>query len=275
MKDKKQIERSLITTYKKTIWSKFTKAINEYKLIEDGDKIAVCISGGKDSIVLAKCIQELARHGKNNFEAIFLVMDPGYTENNRQLIIDNATLLGIPIDVFNSPIFDVVSNVDGNPCYLCARMRRGFLYKEAQLRGCNKIALGHHFDDVIETTLMNMLYSGEIKGMMPKLRSKNFDNMELIRPLYKVKEKDIIAFRNFNELTFLQCACKMTERIEQNTIDSKRQEMKQLVAHFRQVNQHIDMNIFRSMHNVNLDTIIGYRQQGNLINFLDLYKKET
>ncbi|WP_010167188.1 tRNA 2-thiocytidine(32) synthetase TtcA [Candidatus Epulonipiscium viviparus] len=266
-----QIERSLITTYKKTIWSKFVKAINEYQLIKDGDKIAVCISGGKDSFVLAKCMQELLRHGRNNFELVFLVMDPGYSNQNRELIIENAKLMGIPIQMFESPIFTVVADVGGNPCYLCARMRRGYLYKEAQQLGCNKIALGHHFDDVIETTLMNMLYSGEIKTMMPKLKSLNFKPMELIRPLYMVKEKDILAFKDYNKLMFLQCACLMTEKIANDNVDSKRQEMKKLIQNFRKINPHIDRNIFQSMHNINLDTVLGTRTNGNVKSFLDNY----
>ncbi|OON93446.1 MAG: tRNA 2-thiocytidine(32) synthetase TtcA [Candidatus Epulonipiscioides saccharophilum] len=266
-----QIERSLITTYKKNIWSKFVKGINEYQLISDGDKIAVCISGGKDSFVLAKCMQELLKHGRSNFELEFIVMDPGYNVKNRELIMANAELMDIPIKVFNSPIFSVVADVTESPCYLCARMRRGYLYKAAQDLGCNKIALGHHFDDVIETTLMNMLYSGEIKTMMPKLKSLNFDRMELIRPLYMVKEKDIIAFRNYNELNFLQCACLMTERIATNNVDSKRQEMKQLIKNFRAINEHIDMNIFQSMHNINLETVLGTRKGGALSSFLDSY----
>ncbi len=269
-----QVERSITKTYKKTIWSKFTNAINEYQLIQDNDKIAVCISGGKDSMLLAKCMQELYKHGKQNFEVIFMVMDPGYNDFNREVIENNAKMLNIPIVVFDTQIYDIVASLEDTPCYLCARMRRGYLYKEAQNLGCNKIALGHHFDDVIETTLMSMLYSGEIKTMMPKLHSQNYDNMELIRPLYLVKEKDIIAWKNYNELTFIQCACRLTEFCtvdDVNSSGSKRKEMKNLVSSFRKINPHIDMNIFRSTHNVNLDTVLGYRKSGEFHNFLDEY----
>ncbi|OON91083.1 MAG: tRNA 2-thiocytidine biosynthesis protein TtcA [Epulopiscium sp. Nele67-Bin002] len=265
-----QVERTITKTYKKTIWAKFTSAINEYELVSDGDKIAVCISGGKDSMLLAKCMQELQKHGKSKFELEFLVMDPGYSSINRELIEANAKMLNIPITIFDTPIFNIVATTETTPCYLCARMRRGYLYKQAQLLGCNKIALGHHFDDVIETTLMNMLYSGEIKTMMPKLHSKNFEGMELIRPLYMVKEKDVIAWRVYNELRFLQCACLFTEDKEKED-ESKRVEMKNLISSFRKINPHIDMNIFRSAHNVNLDTVLGYRKEGEYYNFLDEY----
>ncbi len=274
MENYKDVERSIIKKYRKEIWKPFVKAVNEYQLIEPGDKIAVCISGGKDSMLLAKCMQELKRHGKFDFELVFLVMDPGYNPYNRQVIMDNAAYLNIPIQVFETQIFDIVATVDQSPCYLCAKMRRGYLYKHAQDLGCNKIALGHHFDDAIETTLMSMLYSGEIKTMMPKLHSTNFEGMELIRPLYMVKEADIIAWSRYNELQFIQCACRFTENcmLDDNGGGSKRQEMKMLVKKFRQTNPHIDMNIFRSMHNVNLSTVIGYREEEKRHHFLDTYK---
>jgi Predicted ATPase of the PP-loop superfamily implicated in cell cycle control len=268
-----EIERSIIKKFRKTIWSKFITGINEYQLIEEGDKIAVCISGGKDSMLLAKCMQEIQRYGKMAFELEFLVMDPGYNPANRQLILENAKLLNIPITIFESSIFEAVSTIEESPCYLCARMRRGHLYKNAQDLGCNKIALGHHFDDVIETTLMSMLYSGQIKTMMPKLHSMNFEGLELIRPLYMVKEADIIAWKDYNELNFLQCACRFTETCaEEGGIGkSKRAEMKALVNSFREVDSIIEMNIFRSTHNVNLETVLGYHKGGKFHNFLDEY----
>ena len=275
MEKYQEIERSIIKKYRKQIWSKFIKGINEYELIKDGDKIAVCISGGKDSMLLAKCMQELHRHGKRNFEVEFVVMDPGYNEYNRQVIIDNAAYLNIPIQIFDTQIFDTVAGVDESPCYLCARMRRGYLYKYAQSIGCNKIALGHHFDDAIETILMSMLYGGEVKTMMPKLHSTNHEGMELIRPLYLVKEADIIAWKNTHELQFIQCACRLTENCMLGDVGggSKRQEMKTLIKKFRQTNPHIEMNIFKSVHNVNLNTIIGYRDDEKTYSFLDDYDK--
>ena len=275
MEKYQEIERSIIKKYRKTIWTKFVKAINEYELIKEGDRIAVCISGGKDSMLLAKCMQELYKHGKRNFELKFVVMDPGYNPYNRQVIIDNAELLNIPIEIFDTEIFDAVAGVADSPCYLCARMRRGYLYKYAQSIGCNKIALGHHFDDAIETILMSMLYGGEIKTMMPKLHSTNHEGMELIRPLYLVKEADIIAWKNYHDLQFIQCACRLTENCSLGDAGggSKRQEMKVLVKKFRQTNPHIDMNIFKSVHNVNLQTIIGYRDGEKVYSFLDDYDK--
>lgn len=275
MEKHQEIERSIIKKYRKTIWTKFVKAINEYELIKEGDRIAVCISGGKDSMLLAKCMQELYKHGKRNFELKFVVMDPGYNPYNRQVIIDNAELLNIPIEIFDTEIFDAVAGVADSPCYLCARMRRGYLYKYAQSIGCNKIALGHHFDDAIETILMSMLYGGEIKTMMPKLHSTNHEGMELIRPLYLVKEADIIAWKNYHDLQFIQCACRLTENCSLGDAGggSKRQEMKVLVKKFRQTNPHIDMNIFKSVHNVNLQTIIGYRDGEKVYSFLDDYDK--
>lgn len=269
----KDIERSIIKTYRKSIWRKFIAGINEYKMINEGDKIGVCISGGKDSMLMAKCIQELKRHGVVNFDAEYIVMDPGYNEENRQRIIDNAKILNVPIHIFKTEIFDSVVNVEDHPCYLCARMRRGYLYKEAQKLGCNKIALGHHFDDVIETILMGMLYGAQIQTMMPKLHSTNHPGMELIRPLYLVKEKDILAWTRFNDLHFIQCACRFTENIEKNAdnTSSKREEMKALIKQFRKTSPYIEKNIFNSVKDVNLSTIIGYHGNGISYNFMDDY----
>ncbi len=275
MEEYKEIEKSIIKKYRKKIWGRFVRAVTDYQMIEENDHIAVCISGGKDSFLLAKCMQELKRHGKINFDLKFIVMDPGYNKNNRALIIKNAEKMNIPITIFESNIFDSVSALtEGNPCYLCARMRRGFLYSKAKELGCNKIALGHHFDDVIETILLSMFYGGEIKTMMPKLHSTNFENMELIRPLYYVKEHDIIAFQKTNNLEFLNCACRFTEHTE--TIDpsmSKRLEMKTLIHEMRQKSDYVDINIFKSIENVNLDAVIAYRKNGTKHSFLDDYKK--
>ena len=273
----KDIEKSIIKKFRKSVWCKFTKAIREYELVKDGDKIAVCISGGKDSMLMAKLFQELRKHGKANFELVFLVMNPGYNADNWKIIQDNAKVLGIPLTVFESNIFDTVADIDKNPCYLCARMRRGYLYSHAKKLGCNKIALGHHFDDVVETILMGMLYSGKVETMMPKLHSTNFEGMELIRPLYLVKEQDILAWKEYNHLRFLQCACRFTERIareralEEEVHSSKRQEMKELIQYFRQVNPHIETNIFKSVENVNLDACIGYVKDGKRHHFLEEY----
>ena len=268
-----EIERSIITTYRKSIWRRFTKAVHDYELIQEGDKIAACISGGKDSMLMAKLLQELQKHGKVHFELMFLVMNPGYNADNWKIIQDNAKLLGIPLTVFESDIFDTVAAIEKNPCYLCARMRRGYLYSHAKKLGCNKIALGHHFDDVIETILMGMLYSGKIETMMPKLHSQNFEGMELIRPMYMVKEADIKAWRDYNQLHFIQCACRFTENClscggEQA---SKRDEMKELIAGFRKTSDVIDKNIFKSVHNINLKTVIGYHKGNMTYNFLDDY----
>ena len=267
-------ERSLIKTYRKSIWNPFIAAVKRYELIEPGDRIAVCISGGKDSVILAKLMQELQRHTSQPFELVFMVMDPGYKPENRKLIEDNAALLGIPITIFDSDIFDVTVSVEKNPCYLCARMRRGFLYAKAQELGCNKIALGHHFDDVIETILMGMLYSAQVQTMMPKLHSTNFEGMELIRPLYMVREEDIKAWRDYNDLYFLQCACKFTEACattenEENL--SKRKEIKELIATLKKVNPYVEGNIFKSVENVNLDTVVAYKLKGMKHHFLDTY----
>ena len=265
------LEKSIIKKYRKEIFSKFVRGINDYDMIQENDKIAVCISGGKDSFLLAKCFQELKRHGKFNFDLEFIAMDPGYNEKNRELIIDNAEKMDIPIKIFNTDIFEIVDEAGGSPCYLCARMRRGSLYNIAQKLGCNKIALGHHFDDVIETTLLSVLYGGEFKTMMPKLHSTNFENMELIRPLYLVKEKSIKAWVRYNELNFLNCACKFTEKASYNESDSKRLEMKNLIEKFREISPYIDMNIFRSTENVNLNTIISYYKEDEKHNFMDDY----
>ncbi len=269
-----EVERSIIKKYRKEIWKRFIAAINEYELIKEGDRIAVCISGGKDSMLLAKCIQHLQKHSDFPFEAKYLVLDPGYSEENRKRIIENAKLLNVPIEIFEAKIFDYVVDVEDSPCYLCARMRRGHLYKNAQALGCNKIALGHHFDDAIETTLLNVFYGSQIGTMMPKLHSTNFPGMELIRPLYMVRENDIRRWVNYNNLEFLNCACaftKATEEMSENEALSKRKEMKELISHFRKINPNVEMSIFKSAHNVNLETIIGYRKGEKTYNFLDDY----
>lgn len=265
-----EIEKSIIKKYRKEIWIRFIAGIKDYQLIQPNDKIAVCISGGKDSMLMAKCMQHLQKYSEFPFELEYLVMDPGYNQINRQRIVDNAECLNIPIKIFNTKIFEIVDKSDGSPCYLCAKMRRGCLYKKAQELGCNKIALGHHFDDVIETILMSMLYGAEVKTMMPKLHSTNYEGMELIRPLYMVKEADIIAWKRYNKLEFIQCACRVTENCEVGgNGGSKRAEMKALVEKFRQTNPKIDINIFRSIHNVNLETIIGYHKGDRKHSFLD------
>ena len=269
----REIERSIIKKFRKSVWRPFTKALNEYQLVQEGDKIAVCISGGKDSMLMAKLFQELKRHGKVNFEVVFLVMNPGYNVDNWNIILNNAKLLGIPLTVFESDIFDTVATIDKNPCYLCARMRRGYLYSKAKELGCNKIALGHHFDDVIETILMGMLYSAKIETMMPKLHSQNFEGMELIRPMYMIKEEGIKAWRDYNKLQFIQCACRFTENCSTcgGGRKSKRDEMKELVEQFRNISSVIDTNIFNSIHNINLNTVIGYHKDDMKYNFLDDY----
>ena len=269
-----EVEKSLRKKFRKEIWSKFTKAVNTYELVKPGDKIAVCISGGKDSMLMAKCFQELKLHDQFDFDVKFLVMDPGYSPRNRQVIEENARILNIPITVFESDIFESVYNIEKSPCYLCARMRRGHLYAYAKELGCNKIALGHHYDDVIETILMGMLYGAQVQTMMPKLHSTNFEGMELIRPLYLVREDDIKAWRDYNGLNFIQCACKFTDTCttcnnEEN--QSKRVEIKELIKTLKQVNPHVESNIFRSVENVNIDTVIAYKQNGVKHNFLDEY----
>lgn len=276
MEKYKEIERSIITTYRKEIWSKFVKAVSDYKLIEENDNVMVCISGGKDSFLLAKCIQELQRHGNVKFNVHYVVMDPGYNEYNRNFILDNAKILNIPLEMFESDIFDVVANVDSkSPCYLCARMRRGYLYNHAKELGCNKIALGHHFDDVIETTLLSMFYGAEIKTMMPKLHSDNYEGIDLIRPLYLVKEASIIAWKNYNELTFINCACRFTEGCSLiNDGTSKRKEMKELIKNLRKINPSVDANIFKAMDNVNMNCILSWHKDGVNHSFLDDYDKK-
>lgn len=273
----KDIERSIIKKFRKPIWRRFTKAIREYELVQDGDKIAVCISGGKDSMLMAKLFQELSRHGKKNFEVVFLVMNPGYNEINYQTIKDNAQILNVPITVFESDIFNIVASEEQSPCYLCARMRRGYLYSKAKELGCNKIALGHHYDDVIETILMGMLYGAQVQTMMPKLHSTNFEGMELIRPLYLIREADIIHWANYNDLHFIQCACRFTEHCAScggTEKGSKRAEIKELIHELAKKDPVIEYNIFRSVENVNLNTVIGYKQDGVRHNFLDTYDEQ-
>ena len=271
---REKAEHSIITTYRKALWTPFIRAIKEYRLISDGDKIAVCISGGKDSMLMAKLFQELKAHGRQNFEVVFLVMNPGYNQLNAQTVLDNAKLLGIPIEVFHTEIFDIVANQGGSPCYLCARMRRGYLYGKAKELGCNKIALGHHYDDVIETILMGMLYGSQIQTMMPKLHSTNFPGMELIRPMYLIREKDILRWRDYNDLHFIQCACRLTESCAScggTEKGSKRAEIKQLIRTLAKEDPQIPARIFRSVENVNLDTVIAYKQGGTVHRFLDDY----
>lgn len=270
----KEAERSIVKKFRKEIWRKFTKAINEYELIQDWDRIAVCISGGKDSMLMAKLFQELERHGKKNFEVVYLVMNPGYNELNYQTILNNAKLLEVPVTVFKTEIFDTVADITESPCYLCARMRRGYLYSKAKELGCNKIALGHHFDDVIETILMGMLYGAQIQTMMPKLHSTNFEGMELIRPLYLIREADIIKWMHYNELHFIQCACRFTENCAScggTEKGSKRAEIKELIHELAEKNPVIEKNIFRSVENVNLSTVIAYKQDGVTHHFLTTY----
>ena len=274
----KDIERSINKKFHKGIWSKFTSAINDYQLVEEGDKIAVCISGGKDSMLMAKLFQELKRHNKFPFELVFLVMDPGYSVENRDVIESNARRLNIPITVFETDIFNSVYNVDKYPCYLCARMRRGYLYNKAKELGCNKIALGHHYDDVIETILMGMLYGGQVQTMMPKLHSQNFEGMELIRPMYLIREDDIKHWRDYNNLHFIQCACRFTDtcttcRTDGSTV-SKRMEIKNLIAELKKTNPFIESNIFKSVENVNLKTIVAYKKDGVKHSFLESYDKQ-
>lgn len=269
------IERSIIKKYRKELWTPFIVAVKRYELVQAGDKIAVCISGGKDSMLMAKLMQELQRHSDVPFELVFLVMDPGYNEINRQKIESNAALLNIPITIFETDVFAVANNSDKSPCYLCARMRRGYLYKKAQELGCNKIALGHHFNDVIETTVMSMFYGSQLQAMPPKLHSTNFPGMELIRPMYLIREADIKAWRDRNDLHFIQCACHFTDTC--TTCDpngrtvSKRMEIKQLIAQLKKVNPSVEANIFRSMENVNLNTVISYKQGDQVHSFLDRY----
>ena len=269
-----EVERSIIKKFRKEIWSKFVKAITEYKLIEENDKIMVCISGGKDSFLLAKCIQELEKHGIKNFSAEYVSMDPGYNKANRKLIEDNSKLLNIPIKIFESDIFDVANKIaKESPCYMCARMRRGYLYSKAKELGCNKIALGHHFDDVIETTLLSMFYGSEIKTMMPKLHSDNFPGLELIRPLYLVKEESVLAWKKSNDLIFLNCACKFTEESSVDETLSKRKEIKNLIKDLKKINPNIDNNIFKSLDNINLNCVLGTKKNKEYHSFLEDYNE--
>lgn len=269
-----EIERSIITTYRSKIWSKFIKAIKEYELLKPNDKVCVCISGGKDSMILAKCFQELKRHSDFEFDLKFLVMNPGYNEENIKRIEENLKILNIDAVIKKTDIFEIANAQIKNPCYLCARMRRGALYRLAEELGCNKIALGHHFDDVIETTLMNMLNAGSFQTMMPKLHSDNYNGMELIRPLYYVREKDIIAWKNYNNLEFLQCACKFTEEVDQEKIASRRKETRELIKELKKMNPGVEMNIFKSAYNVNMSMILGYKVNDEYHFFLDDYDKE-
>ncbi len=272
------VEESLRKRFRKSIWCKFTKAVKEYELVKEGDKIAVCISGGKDSMLMAKLFQELKLHNKVSFELTFLVMNPGYSPENLEIIKKNAKKLHIPITIFETDIFDSVYNVEKSPCYLCARMRRGHLYNKAKELGCNKIALGHHYDDVIETILMGMLYGAQVQTMMPKLHSTNFEGMELIRPLYLVREDSIKEWRDYNHLGFIQCACRFTDTCTTCNTDgsnkSKRQEIKQLIKEMKETNPFVEGNIFRSVENVNLSTVIAYKQGGVKHHFLDTYDEK-
>ena len=270
-----EIEHSLTTRFHVPLFSKFAKAIVEYEMLQEGDRVAVCISGGKDSMLMAKLFQLLKRHDKFPFELVFLCMDPGYNAANRKQIEENAKLLGIPLTIFESPIFDAVDHIEKNPCYLCARMRRGYMYKKAQDLGCNKIALGHHFDDAIETVLMGMLYSGQFQAMMPKLKSTNFPGMELIRPMYLIHEEDILRFRDAHALTFLRCACHFTEQVaeedENEESSSKRLEVKRLIAELKKTNPQVDNNLLRSTENVVLNKVLRYKLHGEPHSFLEDY----
>lgn len=273
-----EIERSIITVYRKTIWSPFILAVKKYALIQAGDKIAVCISGGKDSMLLAKLMQELERHSEVPFELVFLVMDPGYNEENRKKIEENAKLLNVPVTIFESDVFAAADAACAqSPCYLCARMRRGHLYAKAKELGCNKIALGHHKSDVIETTVMGMLYGGQIQGMLPRIKSSNFEGMELIRPLYCVLEKDIVRWQEYNGLSFIACACKFTQKIAGGAEDSfsARRKVKEWIAQLKKENPNVENNIFQSIHNVQLDTLAEYKQAGEKHSFLENFAKQS
>ncbi len=271
----KEIERSIIKKYRKEIWAKFVKAVKDYKLINENDRVMVCISGGKDSFLLAKCVQELQKHGGIPFDACYVCMNPGYNEANKIKIFENAKILNINLEMFDSDIFEVANSLnEKSPCYMCARMRRGHLYNKAKELGCNKIALGHHFDDVIETTLLSMFYGSEVKTMLPKLHSENFENIELIRPLYLVKENSILAWAKYNNLEFINCACKFTERVSLSDEPvSKRKEMKELIKYLRELNPDIDYNIFKSLDNINLNCVLGTKKNGIYKSFMDEYDK--
>ena len=276
MEKYKEIERSIIKKYRKDIWSKFVKAIIDYELINENDKIMVCISGGKDSFLLAKCMEEIQKHGKVKFDVCYICMNPGYNEKNKELILKNAKTMNIDLEMFESDIFDIVKDVDRSPCYLCARMRRGCLYSKAKELGCNKIALGHHFDDVIETTLLSMFYGAELKTMMPKLHSENFEGLELIRPLYLVKEDDVRSWAKTNGLTFLNCACRFTEEnYEKDETESKRLEMKRLIKELKKSNPNIDYNIFKSLDNINMNCVLGWKTDKDKHTFLDEYDRRN
>ncbi len=273
--DCQKIERSITKKYRKEIWNPFVRAVKNYQLIEKNDKIAVCVSGGKDSMLMAKLMQQLQRHSEFPFELEFIVMDPGYNEVNRKKIEENAKLMEIPVTVFETDVFHVANKAEQNPCYLCARMRRGHLYSKAEELGCNKIALGHHFSDVIETTLLGMFYGAQLQAMPPKLRSKNYNGMELIRPLYCIHEDAVLAWKRYNSLDFLQCACKFTENMSENgdgTGESKRQEIKILIKELKKTNPNIEKNIFNSIHSVCLDTMVGYKSGEKEIDFIEKYK---
>ena len=272
----KEIERSIITKYRKEIWSKFMKAVSDYKLISENDSLMVCISGGKDSFLLAKLIEELSHHGKVKFDAKYVVMNPGYNKKNIELIKKNAKILNIDLEIFESDIFDAISSMDlKSPCYMCAKMRRGHLYNKAKTLGCNKIVLGHHFNDFIETTLLSMFYGSEVKTMMPKLKSDNYPGLELIRPMCLIKEENIIRWAKYNKLTFLNCACKFTlDNSIEDINTSKRKEIKKLIEELKLDNKHIDENIYKSMENVNLNCILGYRDNNGLHSFVDDYEEK-
>ena len=274
MEKYKEIERSIIKKFRKDIWAKFVKAVIEYKLIEENDKIMVCISGGKDSFLLAKCMEEIKKHGKFDFDVHYVCMNPGYNKKNKELILSNAKTMNIDLEMFESDIFDIVKDVDRSPCYLCARMRRGCLYNKAKELGCNKIALGHHFDDVIETTLLSMFYGAELKTMMPKLHSENFEGLELIRPLYLVKEDDIISWSKYNGLKFLNCACRFTEEnYTKDETNSKRLAMKRLIKELKKDNPNIDYNVFKALDNINMNCVLGWKDDKNYFSFLDDYDR--
>ena len=276
---RERVEQSIRKKFRVSLMSKFIKALKTYQLVNEGDRVAVCISGGKDSMLMAKLFQELKRYSEVNFEVKYLVMDPGYNADNRRIIEDNARALGIPVTIFETDIFESVYNVEKSPCYLCARMRRGYLYRFAQELGCNKIALGHHYDDVIETILMGMLHGAQIQSMMPKLHSTNFEGMELIRPLYLVREDDIKHWRDYNHLHFLQCACRFTETCSTCSVDgssaSKRMEIKHLIAKLKETNPYVEGNIFKSVENVNLSTVIAYKENGVKHHFLESYDEKA
>ena len=274
MEEYKEIEKSIIKRYRKEIWAKFVKACKEYELINEGDKVMVCISGGKDSFLLAKCVEELQKHGGVKFYAFYVCMNPGYNDANKEMILNNAKKLNINLEMFDSDIFDVANMLnEKSPCYMCARMRRGYLYNKAKELGCNKIALGHHFDDVIETTLLSMFYGSEVKTMLPKLHSENYEGLELIRPLYLVKENNILGWVKYNNLKFINCACKFTEKVNGDINLSKRREMKELIKYLRSLNPDIDYNIFKSLDNVNLNCVLGFKKDGVYKSFMEDYDK--